>query len=165
MNHIVCVFCPLKGTQVLNFTEETLNKCEYVLECRKTHKLVGKDVPRQTGGVPLIWRQTGETCLLSSQIDCWISFMLVQVNHSRSVKLQIHPPWQNGGVQLIWRQTGENHLISSQIDFWVILCACTDESPSSGGAKCSPTLKLPLFRDPTGRPVVLLFPSYNLSKI
>jgi len=40
----VCVFCPLKETKVLNFTEETLNKCEYVLECRKTHKLIGKDV-------------------------------------------------------------------------------------------------------------------------
>jgi len=46
--------------------------------------------------VPRIWRQTGENRLLSSQIDCWVSFILVQMSHSGSVKLEIHPPGRLG---------------------------------------------------------------------
>jgi len=93
--------------------------------------------------------------------------MLVQMSHSGSVKLQIHPPplpRQTESVPRIWQQTGENRLFSSQIDFWGILCACTEESPSLGAATCSPTHKLALFRDPAVKPVALLFSSYNLSK-
>jgi len=75
------------------------------------------------------------------------------------------PPWQTGDVQLIWRQTGENRVISSQIDFLVILRACTDESPSPGKATCFPTHKLPMFRDPAGKPIALLFPVVSSRKI
>jgi len=126
-------------------------------------KITDPPPPRQTGDVPWIWWQAGENCLLSSQIDCWVSFMLVQMSHSGSVKLQIHLPGRLGlfhayggrPVKIVLsypKLTSESYCVLVQMSY-----------PHPVELHFSPP-KLPLFHDPASGPVALSFLSYNLWK-
>ena len=129
------------------------------------HIHIYDSLPRQTGGVPLIWLQTGETHrLLSSQIDCWVNFMLVQMSHSGSVKLQIHPPRRLGMFHLYGGRPVKIVLSHPKLtsESYCVLVQMSHPHPVE--LHVPPIHKLPLFHDPAGRPVALLFPNYNLPK-
>ena len=95
---------------------------------------------------------------LSSQIDCWVSFMLVQIVHSGSIKLQIHPPGRLGVFHSYGGRSTKIILSHPKLtsESYCVLVQMSHPHPVE--------LHVPPSTNSAGRPVALLFPSYNLSK-